>query len=38
MQVCVDLTLDLDLCWGRSSDKILLAEGSFGCNGSGSKM
>jgi hypothetical protein len=21
MQDCVDLTLDLDLCWGRSSDK-----------------
>jgi hypothetical protein len=33
----VDLILDLDLCWGKSSERILLAEGSFGCNGSGSK-
>jgi hypothetical protein len=38
MKAYVDLTLDLDLCWRKSSDKILLAEGSFGCSGSGSKM
>jgi hypothetical protein len=38
MQDCVDLTLDLDLCWGKSSDKDSIAEGSFKCNGSGSKV
>jgi hypothetical protein len=26
MQVCVDLTLDLDLCWGRSSDKDFIGQ------------
>jgi hypothetical protein len=38
MQVCVDLILGLDLCCERFSDKILLAEGSFGCSRVGSKM
>jgi hypothetical protein len=39
MQVCVDLTLGLGLCWGRFfQTNILLAKGSFGCSRSGSKV
>jgi hypothetical protein len=38
MQVCVDPTLGLDLCWEMFLDKNFMAEGSFGCSRSGSKV
>jgi hypothetical protein len=37
MQYYVGLILGLGLCWGRFSDKDLLAKGSFGCSRFGAK-